>query len=145
MTVSSDLMARVAAAQAADQASASDFLGADGAGRSELLDAFDQLADEGIEKHDNLVFEKSDSNAIDVLRPTRLIIGASTFLGEAGLRPATTEEIQKRIIIKLNADALTEAQFQTLVTDFATFLTGEAFVVQTSLVSDRADMKVDWT
>ncbi len=145
MTAASDLMARVAAAQAADQTSAEDFLGVNGIGRTELLDAFDQLADLGIQKHDNIVFKKSDSNAIDVLRPTRLIIGASTFLGTEGLRPATPEEIEKRIIVKLNADALTEAQFQTLVTDFATFLTGEGFVVQTSLASDRADMKVDWT
>ena len=145
MTASSDLMARVAAAQAADQVSASDFLGVNGLGRQEILDAFDQLADLGIQKHDNLVFEQSDSNAIDVLRPTRLIIGASTFLGVKGLRPATAEEIEKRIIVRLNADALTSDQFQTVVTDFATFLTGEAFSVQTTLASDRADMKVDWT
>ena len=144
MTASSDLMDRVAAAQAADQLSASDFLGVNGIGRTELLDAFDQLADLGIQKHDNIVFEQSDNNAIDVLRPTRLIIGASTFLGVNGLRPATPEEIQKRIIVRLNANNLTSAQFQTLVTDFGSFLTGESFAITTNLASDRADMTVSW-
>lgn len=144
MTAGNDLRTRVLAAQAADQISASDFLGLNGAGRTEFLDALDLLAELGIEKHDNVVFEKDIVNAIDVLRPTRLIIGASTFLGVEGLRPATPEEIEKRIIIKLNADALTSAQFQTVVTDFATFLTGDDFTVTTTLASDRADMKVSW-
>ena len=145
MPVGDDLRQDVIDAQNADQASAAEFLSSTGIGRTNILDAFQQIADLGTEKHDNIVFIKSDVNFVDTSRNTRLIIGASTSLSDIGLRPATPDEIRKRIKVQLNADALTSAQFQTIVTDFLNDLVNnESFTIQSQLANEQIDAKISW-
>ena len=145
MSIGNDRRADVIAAQAADQTSAESFLGANGKGRNDLLDMVEQLAQEGYESIPNVVFEKSDVNNIDSERPARIITGIATSRGVYSGRPATTEEILKKVIITLNADSMTGDQFQSVVMTFLDYLVTEDFIVTSNYSDTVVNAKISWT